>query len=198
MGTPSGQCSIRAMLRQGHHAHLPLVQVLLQHCPPPVQAAPVGRLQFPAWCVPGAQQTSRVSVQLVMLGGQFGPVPGQVSATSHGPAAGRQITNVDANLSSGHSAERLVQNSATSHGPAAGRHTVVTGKSRSSGHWAERPLQVSATSQGPADGRHTVPGNWKTLGGHAAERPVQVSATSHGPAASRHTNVSGLNWSDGH
>jgi hypothetical protein len=58
----------------------------------------------------------------------------QVSATSHGPADGRQTKDDGRNSSSGHWAEVPVQVSATSQGPADGRHTVVAGSNRSGGH----------------------------------------------------------------
>ena len=42
------------------------MQLLLQQSPLPVQAVPLGFLQFPAWCVPEAQQTS-VPVQATQV-----------------------------------------------------------------------------------------------------------------------------------
>ena len=50
----------------------------------------------------------------------------QVSATSHGPAAGRQTVPAGLNWFSGHCGELAVHSSGRSHGPAAARHTVPT------------------------------------------------------------------------
>src|SRR5687768_16062193 len=49
------------------YAHCPFTHMLLQHRPlppTPAQSAPAGRLQLPACCVPGGQQTSSGSAQL--------------------------------------------------------------------------------------------------------------------------------------
>jgi hypothetical protein len=57
--------------------------------------------------------------------GQFGPVPGHVSAGSQTPADERQTTLVPANPSAGQSLLVPLQLSGTSQTPADDRHTAV-------------------------------------------------------------------------
>ena len=56
--------------------------------------------------------------------GQFGPLPGQFSATSHSPAEVRQTTLDDLKASAGQALLDPVQVSSTSQSPAAARHTA--------------------------------------------------------------------------
>lgn len=122
--------------------------------------------------------------------GQSAVLPVHDSATSHTPAAARQVVVAGENWFVGHVAEEPVQVSATSHTPALGRHTVVPLANASGGHAALVPVQRSAGSQVPFPARHTVVFGKKTSAGHAAEFPVHVSAESQPPvAAARHTVV---------
>src|SRR5438094_18457 len=89
--------------------------------------------------------------------GQFGPLPGHVSATSQAPADGRQTVPADLNWSAGQSALLPAQVSATSQAPADARQTVPAESSPSAGQSRLVPVHVSATSQTPAEARHTVP-----------------------------------------
>ena len=119
--------------------------------------------------------------------GQFGPLPGHVSATSQAPADGRQTVPADLNWSAGQSALLPAQVSATSQSPADARHTVPADWKLSAGQLALLPVQVSAASHGPADARQTVAADFKLSAGQLALLPVQFSAMSHGPADGRQT-----------
>src|SRR5207247_1409742 len=102
------------------------------------------------------------SVQAVLLAffasaGQLGPLPGQLSATSHSPAAARHTTLADWKPSAGQLLPTPSQVSATSQVPAEARQTVLAGLLASAGHAVLAPVHVSATSQAPAAARHTAP-----------------------------------------
>src|SRR5947209_12463355 len=88
--------------------------------------------------------------------GQSTLEPVQDSATSHVPAAARQIVPGASSTSLGHAALDPVQLSAESQGPAAGRQTVPPAMTASAGQVVLEPVQVSCASQGPAAGRQTV------------------------------------------
>src|SRR5439155_976418 len=85
---------------------------------------------FPAACWQASFVPSQVSVVHALplacfaSAGQLGPLPVQLSAWSHSPAAGRQTVLEDAKPSAGHVLLAPVHVSATSHTPAAGRHTA--------------------------------------------------------------------------
>src|SRR5205809_6955752 len=119
--------------------------------------------------------------------GQFGPLPGHVSATSQAPADGRQTVPADLNWSAGQSALLPAQVSATSQAPADARQTVPAGRRLSAGQLALLPVQFSAASHGPADARQTVVVEASPSAGQSRLVPVHVSATSHTPAEARHT-----------
>src|SRR5438552_840626 len=116
-------------------------------------------------------------------GGQATDEPSQLSATSHGPATGRQTAVLFA--SAGHAALVPVQVSAGSQTPAEARHSTVAGSKASGGQSLLTPSQLSATSHTPAAGRHTAV--LLASAGQPALVPVQVSATSQAPAAARQT-----------
>ena len=80
--------------------------------------------------------------------------PSHCSATSQGPAAGRQTAALFA--SGGQAALVPVQVSARSHTPADGQHPTVAGWKASEGQSSFTPSQLSARSQGPAAGRHSA------------------------------------------
>src|SRR5439155_473741 len=86
--------------------------------------------------------------------GQSSLTPSQLSATSHGPAAGRQTPVLLA--SGGHAALALVQVSAGSQTPAEARHSTVAGWKVSAGQSLATPSQRAAASQGPTAGRHSA------------------------------------------
>jgi hypothetical protein len=114
-------------------------------------------------------------------------VPSHLSATSHGPADGRQ-TNVFGSFTSLVQALLVPsQLSATSHGPADGRQTNDAGCFASAVQPLEVPSQWSSLSHGPAEARHTVDAGSLASAGHAVAVPSQRSAASHTPAAARHT-----------
>src|SRR5207244_381239 len=105
------------------------------------------------------------SVQAVPLAffasaGQLGPLPGQLSATSHSPAAARQTTLAAWKPSAGQLLPTPSQVSATSHVPAEARQTVPAGLLASAGHAVLVPVHVSATSQAPAEARQAVPADF--------------------------------------
>src|SRR5439155_22480948 len=85
--------------------------------------------------------------------GQSSLTPSQLSATSHGPAAGRQTPVLLA--SAGHAARAPVQVSAGSQTPAEARHSIVAGWKVSAGQSLATPSQRAAASQGPTAGRHS-------------------------------------------
>src|SRR5207253_1506199 len=120
------------------------------------------------------------SVQVVPLdffasAGQLGPLPGQLSAVSHSPAAARQTTFEDWKSSAGQLLPTPSQLSATSQAPAEVRQTVPAGVLASAGHAVPVPVHVSAASQSPAAARHTAPalpaGCWQ---GTCLPSPVSV------------------------
>jgi hypothetical protein len=158
-------------------------------------------VQTPAWQASDSVQmlpsAHGVPFGCLRFAGQKTLVPVQVSATSQGPAAGRQTVPAVTKASGGHSAEAPVQVSATSQGPADGRHTVPAGKKGFGGQVALAPVQKAFCSQGPAATRQTVVGGANASGGQSGDWPVQVSATSQGPAAGRQTFVLGESGFDG-
>src|SRR5438094_549299 len=85
-------------------------------------------VQRPAWQVSPVVQRlpSEHGLPLGSLAssGHVAPFPGQNSATSHGPAAGRHSVAAETKESPGHCLPVPSQTSATSHGAAAGRQTV--------------------------------------------------------------------------
>jgi len=162
------------------------------------------------------------SVHAVPLGcfasaGQLGPLPVQLSASSHSPAAARQTVLEDAKPSAGHVVLMPVHVSATSHAPAVGRqtapalpagcwqvslvpshssllhglpssvHAVPLAFFASAGQLGPVPVQFSTWSHSPAAGRQGVVEDAKPSAGHVLLVPVHVSATSHTPAEARHT-----------
>ena len=114
-------------------------------------------------------------------------MPEQISATSHGPADGRQAIEDWRKPSAGQITLVPVQVSATSHGPADARHTVDAGAMASAGQEAPDPVHVSARSQGPPEARQTVDADAKLSGGQPASVPSQTSTISQGPADARQT-----------
>jgi hypothetical protein len=138
----------------------------------------------------------------LQIGGQAGPVPGQVSMASTWPAAGRQ-TKVDGwNASEGGTARwSPLRDSTMSHGwrprgawcrpgsPRQGHaalaplrlHDVARRRRRAAAHGARRRARwgtvtlvpdVSATSQAPAEGRHDVPAGWDEIDGTLGARAI--------------------------
>lgn len=108
-------------------------------------------------------------------GGQLGPVPSQLSATSHSPAAGRHSPEVR-KPSGGQSGLLPSQRSSTSQGPAAGRHSVPASATPSGGQTGLVPSQASGASQALALGRHTKPLSRSRARTHSA-RPALQSTT---------------------
>src|SRR5437867_4266027 len=102
----------------------PLDCILNTHIPSPSHCSTVHTLLSVSHVVPTG---------LKPFGGQVGPLPGQFSATSHCPAAGRHTWAERAKPSAGHWAVVPVQSSATSHTPFAGRHSVPPGRKVSGG-----------------------------------------------------------------
>src|SRR5206468_9523316 len=102
---------------------------------------------------PAAARHSEVGGWKVSAG-QSALTPSQLSATSHGPATGRQTAVLFA--SAGHAALVPVQVSAGSQTPAEARHSTVAGSKASGGQSLLTPSQLSATSHTPAAGRHTA------------------------------------------
>src|SRR5206468_2988316 len=166
------------------------------------------------------------SVHAVPLGcfasaGQFGPLPGQNSATSHSPPDARHWVAPEAKASAGQLVLTPSQLSAGSQTPAEARqtapafpagcwhasfvpsqvsavhglpssvHAVPLGCFASAGQFAPLPGQSSATSHSPTAARHWVAAETKTSAGQVGLVPLQVSATSHTPAAGRHTVPAG-------
>src|SRR5207253_4027950 len=87
--------------------------------------------------------------------GQSFPCPSQLSATSHGPAEGRQAAVL---LASGGQAGLLpVQLSARSQTPANGRHSVPAGPKASGGPASPTPSHPPATSHAPPHRRQPRP-----------------------------------------
>src|SRR5207249_2740348 len=78
--------------------------------------------------------------------GQLTDVPVQDSATSHSPAAARQVVVEGASASAGHVLAVPLQVSATSQGPADARQTVLDPGFASLGQVVLVPVQVSAAS----------------------------------------------------
>ena len=119
--------------------------------------------------------------------GQFGPVPGQVSARSHSPAAARQVKVDDWKASLGHVLLLPVHVSATSQPPdVAARQTVPA----LPGLWTQRglptvPLQRSVVQTLPSSVQ-PVPDAFTVSFGHVELEPVQSSALSHSLDAARH------------
>lgn len=120
------------------------------------------------------------------------------SATSHAPAAARQLWLVGANASAGHAALEPVQRSAMSQLPADARHSVVAAANVSAGHVMLVPSHRSERSQAPAEARHSVEAGATASAGQALLEPVHRSAASQGPAEARHSVVAGFITSAGH
>src|SRR5437867_1304001 len=141
-------------------------------------SVPEGRLML--------SDVALLAVPLLLVAAPRNPMmnaPGQVSATSHSPAAGRhtvpplpgrcwqlvlvpsQVSAVQGSPSSGHAAPAF---------PAGCVHVVLV------------PLHTSAV-QGLPSSVQAVPFDLKTSLGQVVLLPVQLSATSHSPAAARHT-----------
>src|SRR5207253_5428770 len=165
------------------------------------QSAAAARHTAPALPA-GCRQSSRLpshssrlhglpsSVQAVPLAffasaGQSGPLPGQLSAVSHSPAAARQTTFEGWKSSAGQLLPTPSQVSTASQAPAEARQTVPAGLLASAGHAVLVPVQVSATSQFPAgarDRKSVVSGGCgqpAALPSHSAQRhglpsPVQA------------------------
>src|SRR5205823_1774245 len=167
------------------------------------------------------------SVHAVPLGcfasaGQLGPLPVQLSASSHSPAAARQTVLEDAKPSAGHVVLVPVHVSATSHAPAVGRraapglpagcwqatlvpshwssvhglpslvHAVPEAFFASAGQLGPVPVQLSARSHASAAARQTVEEDAKPSGGQSFVMPSQLSATSQVSAAGRQTVPAGV------
>src|SRR5881397_1626436 len=141
-------------------------------------SVPEGRLML--------SDVALLAVPLLLVAAPRNPMmnaPGQVSATSHSPAAGRhtvpplpggcwqlvlvpsQVSAVQGSPSSGHAAPAF---------PAGCVHVVLV------------PLHTSAV-QGLPSSVQAVPFDLKTSLGQVVLLPVQLSATSHSPATARHT-----------
>src|SRR5207245_206369 len=104
--------------------------------------------------------------------GQSGPLPGQVSARSHSPAATRQAVLEDWKRSVGQLLLLPVQVSATSHAPAAARQTVPA----LPGLWMHAgamPLHATVVQTLPSS-VHAVPAALTRSVGQLALEPVQV------------------------
>src|SRR5439155_545458 len=154
--TPSPSLSV-ARTSAGHVALVPL------HCSAGSQTPVEARqMALAGWNASGGQGTA---------------APSQGSATSHGPAGGRQTPVLLA--SAGHAALAPVQVSAGSHAPADARHSIVAGWKTSAGQSLVTPSQRSAASQGPAAGRHSAV--LFASAGQATLVPVHVSVRSHPP-----------------
>src|SRR5207253_1406854 len=128
------------------------------------------------------------SVQAVPAGllasaGQFGPVPGHISAGSHSPAEARHTVKPDRKPSAGHVVLVPVQLSTSSQGPPAGRHTAPAFPA---GCW-QASLEPSHSSvlHGLPSSVHAVPAGVLASAGHAVLVPVHVSRGSHSPADAR-------------
>src|SRR5437016_959157 len=140
-------------------------------------SVPEGRLML--------SDVAPLAVPLLLVAEPRNPMmnaPGQVSATSHSPAAGRhtapplpggcwqlvlvpsQVSAVQGSPSSGHAAPAF---------PAGCVHVVLV------------PLHTSAV-QGLPSSVQLVPLDLKASLGQLVLVPVQVSATSHSPALARH------------
>src|SRR6059058_4239778 len=172
-------------------------------------SVPAGRLML--------SDVALLAVPLLLVAEPRNPMmnaPGQVSATSHSPAAGRhtapplpgkcwqlvlvpsQVSAVQGSPSSGQAAPALpagcvhvalvpLHTSAVQGLPSSVQGVVLDLK-RSVGQVALVPVQVSAASHSFVAVRHTVLADRKPLAGQVVLVPVQVSATSHGPATARH------------
>src|SRR5206468_2589863 len=162
------------------------------------------------------------SVHAVPLGcfasaGQFGPLPGQNSATSHSPPDARHWVAPEAKASAGQLVLTPSQLSAESQTPAEARqtapafpagcwhasfvpsqvsavhglpssvHAVPLGCFASAGQFGPLPGQNSATSHSPPDARHWVPPEAKASAGQLVLTPSQLSAGSQTPAEARQT-----------
>jgi hypothetical protein len=118
-----------------------------QHCAPVRHVPPQQRPPAPQ-DVPSARPSS---------GGQLFVEPGQFSAASQSPAAGRHTTSVPAGRSGGQSAESPVQASGASHSPLSVPQLVSAGRNPFVGHSGEDPSHTSATSQAPSASRQVNP-----------------------------------------
>src|SRR5438094_4985608 len=135
---------------------------------------------------PMLSDVALLAVPLLLVAEPRNPMmnaPGQVSATSHSPAAGRhtvpplpggcwqlllvpsQVSAVQGSPSSGHAAPAF---------PTGCVHVVLA------------PLHTSAV-QGLPSSVQAVPFDLKPSLGQVVLLPVQLSATSHSPAAARHS-----------
>src|SRR5207247_1216858 len=124
-------------------------------------------------------------------------VPGQLSATSHSPAAVRHTKVLGLNTSVGQLALVPVHTSSGSHvSPAPARHSAPAFPA---GCWQATLVPSHWSSvQGLPSEVHAVPLVFFASAGHAPPAvPGQFSATSHSPPAVRHTKVLGLNTSAG-
>ena len=119
--------------------------------------------------------------------GQFGLLPGQVSARSHSPAAARQVKVDDWKPSAGQVLLLPVQVSATSHPPDVAARQMVP---PFPGLWTQSglptvPLHWSVVHTLPSSVQ-AVPDAFTVSFGQVELEPVQSSALSHSLAAARH------------
>src|SRR5438552_521084 len=98
-----------------------------------------------------------VAAGLGAAAGHRGPLPEQVSATSHSPAVARHTVLGEANPSVGQPLVVPSHASATSQAPAAGRQMLPAACLASAGQVALVPVQASATSHTPPAVRQVVP-----------------------------------------
>jgi hypothetical protein len=119
-------------------------------------------------------------------------LPVQLSATSHGPADGRQVVVCETKPSTQWPAPS--HESVPSQTPPfeAPTQAVVAAWKPSAGQAPDDPVQLSATSHEPVEGRQVVVCDKKPSAGQSFETLSQLSATSHGPAVGRQIVVEGF------
>src|SRR2546430_898826 len=142
-------------------------------------SVPEGRLML--------SDVAPLAVPLLLVAAPRNPMmnaPGQVSATSHSPAAGRHAVPP---LPGGCWQLVLVpaQVSVASHSSTAARHSAPT---LPAGCWQELLVPSHWSSvQGLVSAVQAVPDAFLASVGQVVLDPVQVSATSHSPATARQT-----------
>src|SRR5206468_1493925 len=139
--------------------------------------------QFSAWSHSPAAPRHSTLAPAKPSTGQLVEVPVHVSATSHGPAVGRQVAPAfpagcwQASLDPSHPP--------SVHGLVSAVHAVPAPFLSSPAQCGPVLGQFSAWSHSPAAGRHSRLVEAKASSGQLVLVPVHVSATSHGPAAAR-------------
>jgi len=126
--------------------------------------------------------------------GQLAPAPSHRSATSQGPAAGRQVVPMEKTL--GQPALTASQRSSTSQGPTAARHTTPA-RNPSGGHEMLDPSHASDASQAPVGGRQVAPAGIRRSAGQTKLNPSHASGASHAPTDPRHATPAAAAALDG-